>query len=195
MLPNNSWSSVPVLSEFLPPHNNPPVTRLTAQDAGPIALDDISQGLRARIWTATWNPANGEIRLDNGALLTTVASLTELSLSFDQAGRPFLAYAAAGSVYIRWYDSSVSAAVTTLIAAGDQPFCHLDERRPEFVGESDVLLIYRRGESVYLRQQRDRFLIEYPTPINNAALATIEAFSMAKNNRVQIKYRAALPQP
>lgn len=188
MLPNNSWSSEAVPAALLPPHNNPPVTRLAAQDAGPIALNDISQGLRARIWTATWNPANGEIRLDDGTLLTTVASLTELSLSFDQAGRPFLAYAAGGSVYIRWYDSSVSATVTTLIATGDQPFCHLDERRPEFVGESDVLLIYRRAGAVYYRRQRDRFLNELPTPLNSAGGIYIVAFGMAANNRMQVKY-------
>jgi hypothetical protein len=190
MLPSDSWSTLPQEAEFLPPHNTKQPDRLTARDAGPIAVNDISQGLRARIWTL--NYTGGDVVLAGHGALFSDAGVTELSLTFDQSGRPFVAYRTSGMVKIWWFDPIAGENAITDIAMGDQPFCHLDERRPELVGISDVLLIYRRGGSIYLRQQRDRFTIEYATPIVDAQNVTIDAWGLSAGNRMQIEYRAAL---
>lgn len=186
MLPNNSWSSEAVPAALVPPHDKPPALRTVARDAGPVALGDVTQGLLARIWAATWSQIGGEIRMDDGTLLATVPALDWLGLTFDQSGRYFLTWHNAGAVFIRWYDSSAGQVVTTEIAAGDQPFCYLDERRPELVETSDVLLLYRRGNSAFLRRQRDRFLIEYVTPVSGITGLSLDAFAMNVIGRMQI---------
>jgi hypothetical protein len=188
MLPSNSWSTDPHYSQFLPPHDSPQVDRLVSRDAGPIAVGDSSQGLRARIWTARY--AGGVVSLDGHGDLFAQAGITEISLTFDQNGRPIIAFTAAGSVFVWWFDTLTSDNEIVTIAVGDQPFVHLDERRPQFSSGADAILIYRRDGSIYYRRQRDRFLTELATPITDAAAVAIESFGMTVGNRLQIQFRA-----
>lgn len=188
MLPNDSWSSAPQPSDFLPPHNADRFDPLTAQDAGPIAVSDITQGLRARMWTATCD--GSAVALEGYGELFSDTGITQISLTFDQAGKPFVAYAAGGMVKIWWFDPTAGDTVTTEISMGDQPFAHLDERRPELVGISDVIILYRAAGALRYRKQRDRFLVEMSTPIANASQLAIRAFGMSTGGRLQVKYLA-----
>ena len=149
MLPNDSWSSFPQAAGFLPPHDAPSVNPLVAQDMGPIAVNDVTQGLRARLWTATCD-GSAVTLVGHGELLSDTA-ITQISLTFDQAGKPFVAYAAGGMVKIWWFDPIAAANVITEIAMGDQPFAHLDERRPELVSISDVIILYRAAGALRYR--------------------------------------------
>lgn len=188
MLPNNSWSSSPQPSEFLAPQDVDRTDPLMAQDVGPIAVNDVTQGLRARLWTATSD--GSAVTLEGYGELFSDTAITQISLTFDQAGKPFVAYAAGGMVKIWWFDPIAAANVITEIAIGDQPFAHLDERRPELVGISDVLILYRTGGSLRYRQQRDRFLTDRETPISDAAQLSLVQWGMSAGNRMQAKYMA-----
>lgn len=188
MLPSDSWSSDPQPSEFLAPHNADRVDPLVAQDMGPIAVNDVTQGLRARLWTATCD--GSAVTLVGHGELFSDTEITQISLTFDQAGKPFVAYAAGGMVKIWWFDPIASANVVTEIAIGDQPFAHLDERRPELVSISDVIILYRAAGALRYRKQRDRFLVEQSTPISSASNLSIRAFGMSTGGRLQVKYLA-----
>ena len=188
MLPNNQWASQPVVDDIIAPRDKAKVNPTTSSDNGPIAIQNTSKGLMAKIWTASYNSVTGSVTLQDGTNLFTDVNLKELSLTFNQTGNPFVAFRSATRIKIWWYDSLLSNYTIKDVAAGDQPFCYLDERRPEFSANSDVFLLYHRNGEIFYRLQRDRFDVEYSTGIIGGADIVIECFGMAKNNRLQIKY-------
>ena len=188
MLPNNTWSSQPIVSDIIAPRDKAKINATTSSDNGPIAIRNISRGLLAKIWTASYNSITGSVTLQDGTNLFTDVNLKELSLTFNQNGDPFVAFRSGTRIKIWWYDPQTSSYTIKDLTVGDQPFCYLDERRPEFSSSSDVLLIYHRNGEILYRQQRDRFDIEYSTGIIGGSDIVIECFGMAKNNRMQIKY-------
>lgn len=190
MLPNNQWSSLPVIADLIYPRDTKP-SATTSLDYGPIAIQNTTQGLRTKVWTASYDATSGAVKLQDGSLLFVEKDIKELDLTFNQTANPFIAYRVGSNIKIFWYDVTIPAYTTKVIGIGDQPFCFLDERRPEFSSKSDIILIYHRDGSVYYRRQRDRFEIEFSTGITNKENLVIENFGMAKNNRLQIKYYEA----
>ena len=187
MLPNNQWSSMPVIADLLYPRDTKE-SLLSSKDYGPIAVQNTTQGLKAKVWSVSYDSASGAVRLQDGSLLFVEKNIKELDLTFNQTANPFVAYRVGSNIKIFWYDTTTSTYVNKTIGLGDQPFCYLDERRPEFSAKSDVILIYHRNGSVYYRLQRDRFDIERPTGITGKTNLVIENFGMAKNNRLLIKF-------
>ena len=188
MLPNNQWSSQAVVDDLLNPRDKKKINATTSSDNGPIAINNTSRGLMAKIWTASYNNVTGLITLQDGTKLFTDVNLKELSLTFNQNGDPFIAFRSGTRIKIWWFDPLLSNYTIKDITSGDQPFCYLDERRPEFSANSDVFIIYRRAGEIFYRLQRDRFDVEYSTGIVGGTDIVIECFGMAKNNRLQIKY-------
>ena len=188
MLPNNQWASQAVVDGIIAPRDKVKVNATTSSDNGPIAIQNTSKGLMAKIWTASYNSVTGSVTLQDGTNLFTDVNLKELSLTFNQSGNPFVAFRSATRIKIWWYDPLLSNYTIKDVTTGDQPFCYLDERRPEFSANSDVFLLYHRDGEIFYRLQRDRFDVEYSTGIIGGTDIVIECFGMAKNNRLQIKY-------
>ena len=188
MLPNNQWASQAVVDDIIAPRDKAKVNPTTSSDNGPIAVQNTSKGLMAKIWTASYNSVTGAVKLQDGTNLFTDVNLKELSLTFNQTGNPFVAFRSTARIKIWRYDPLLSNYTIKDVTAGDQPFCYLDERRPEFSANSDVFLLYHRNGEIFYRLQRDRFDVEYSTGIIGGADIVIECFGMAKNNRLQIKY-------
>lgn len=96
-------------------------------------------------------------------------TIEQIALSFDQLGRPIVFYRVLGNqLKLRWYDSLAGQNVTTLIGYGTDPKASFDYPTDTSAGFSDVLLNYVRKNRLYMRVQRDRFLIEYPVFPNQA---------------------------
>ena len=188
MLPNNQWASQAVIDDIIAPRDKAKVNATTSSDNGPIAIQNTSKGLMAKIWTASYNSVTGSVTLQDGTNLFTDTNLKELSLTFNQNAAPFIAFRSATRIKIWWYDPLLSNYTIKDVTTGDQPFCYLDERRPEFSANSDVFLLYHRDGEIFYRLQRDRFDVEYSTGIIGGTDIVIECFGMAKNNRLQIKY-------
>ena len=187
MLPNNKWSSTPVAAGLLYPRDSKE-SLLSSSDYGPIAVQNTSQGLSAKVWKVTYDTTSGAVRLHDGSLLFVEKDIKELDLTFNQTANPFVAYRVGANIKIYWYDTTTSSYTNKTIGVGDQPFCYLDERRPEFSNKSDVILIYHRAGTVYYRLQRELFDIEHTTGITGRTNLVIENFGMAKNNRLLIKF-------
>ena len=92
MLPNNQWASQAVVDGIIAPRDKAKVNPTTSSDNGPIALNNPSRGLMAKIWTASYNSITGAIKLQDGTSLFTDVNLKELSLTFNQNGDPFIAF-------------------------------------------------------------------------------------------------------
>ncbi len=160
MIPQDRLSSEPRPSALLLPNPQPQLTR--SRSLGGIALNDPSQGLSVRVWTAQTDGTT--VTVSDGAVVTTLFSgvnVTEVSLAFDQNMRPTVAFVDSGLARLFWFDALAAAQVTTDIGAGIiNPRLTLDDARESQRANSDIILAYVRNGSLFYRQQRDRFTIE-----------------------------------
>lgn len=202
MLPDNRLSSASIFAGFLVPDR---VNDLIDYEWGGTDIQDASSGLQVKIWTCFYQ--DGWICITDNAGIThqllEVAHVTQLSFAFSFSMRPYVTYVANGIAYLWWYDTSLSAYVTTAYDAEHlTPQLALDDHRAEQSANADVILAYIRNDTLYYRQQRDRFQIEY-------ALGTASALvqiGMTKNyrfafalkvvvNRFNIYYDQAIIEP
>lgn len=163
MMPDKVLSTQVIAAAFLAPRDQPKHP-LIDYSLGGVAIQDASQGLRSKIWT-------GEMVGDTVTLsapgvtpvgFLSVSGITEFSFTFDQNMNPFITYATGGSCFYYWFDTTLGAYVTTALPAGSaNPRCSLDDPRDLQSAASDILLAYIRAQTLCLRAQRDRYLIEY----------------------------------
>lgn len=145
------------------------VSLLEDWELGGIGIQDPSQGLRVQTWRG-YVSTNGKsilISAPNTAAITKYTAsgtntISEVSITFDQNMRPIIAFVESGVPKLQWYDSvSQTEIVTTLALDVRSPRVSLDNKRRFFEVSSDVILAYIRGGNLYIRQQRDRYTIEY----------------------------------
>jgi hypothetical protein len=123
--------------------------------------------------------------------------IKQISLSFDQLGRPVVFYRVGDdTLKLYWYDPVQQAAVLTVLTTGIDPTAQFDY--PHDTGKSftDILLFYVRDNAIYMRIQRDRFAVEYATPVAGERLGVnIVSAGFRSDNRFQVEYRAAAECP
>jgi len=168
MIPMGRLSTVPHEAEFYSPDDIDPENSLIDYELGGIGLNDPSQGLKVQTWTCRADAKTGDVTLEASNYIQTVAfnapGITEVSLTFDQNMRPFFAFVQNGQAKFRWYDTALGAnRITDLDPFDYSPRCTLDDKRPwqTALGDNDIILAYMRGDSLYYRQQRDRYEDEY----------------------------------
>jgi hypothetical protein len=146
---------------------------------GGIALQDASQGLEVQTWYLDVNDSGDFLlRADSVAqtLLFTRPGTTWARLSFDQNMFPIISFVQSGQPYYYWYDPLIPAFQFVPMDVGVTfPCVTMDDKRALEIrlGTNDVILAYLRGGSLYYRQQRDRYGVEYllapapsyPTPV------------------------------
>jgi hypothetical protein len=133
-------------------------------ELGGIALNDPSQGLLYQMWTAEYTGGNVVVSAPSVAttLLFSRPDIESISLGFDQNMRPAIAFMQAGQAWLWWYDTNVNTQVFTQLDPGITSIaCCTDEKRQTQTDVSDIIVAYIRAGSLYYRQQRDRFQIEY----------------------------------
>lgn len=193
MMPDNVLSTVPVPSAFLPPRNQP-WQALIDYDNGPIGISDPSRGLFARQWRGRY--VDGFVVYDAPGVapfqVAAVEDLAELSITFDQNGRPCFAYKAkSGACKMYWFNTLDNAyEFFDLGSTTITPRVVLDDKRPNTYAQanSDILLAYVRGSTLYFRQQRDRFTIER-TLSSTWSTKGLARIGMGLNFRMQYEER------
>lgn len=171
MLPNNELAATPHISGFqVPVKTLLPTDKLQDWEMGGVALNDPSAGLFVQVWKFTLeiDPSTGDSTVSTEApgapktLLFTGSYITEIAGAFDQNMNPMVAYMESGTPKFWWWDPTAGAMVHTTLPTGSFDLrCSLDDKRRFNISESDVILSYVRGGSLYYRRQRDRYLIEY----------------------------------
>ena len=162
---------------------------------GPIAIQDPSQGLGIRLWQA--RAVGAEVLISAPGIpefvwYTHSDDIEQVSLSFDQNGRPCVTFVDdVGGTYLRWFDPVPNAVVTFDLGAFNAvtPRVTLDDNRPFNGANSDVILGYVRAGVVRYRQQRDRFTIEYTPTIGpggpQATASAVRHISMNQSLRLE----------
>lgn len=138
---------------------------LVDYETGGIGLNDSSQGMLVQIW-------KGEVRNSREVfvsapntpptfVLSAGYALTEISIAFDQNMHPCIAFMENGLSKLYWYDTTIPGPTyITLPAGARNPKITLDDKRPLESGNSDIILAYMNGTSLYFRMQRERFTVE-----------------------------------
>lgn len=189
MLPENTYSSVPVGGLFLTPDERI-TSPLIDWERGGVDLLDASQGMDVQNWTCyTGDQYNVFVKPENGVptLLFQDNGIEALSFCFDQNMRWSVAYIKQGILTLRWFDSSSNGRVVSEFGPAQNPKMTLDDKRTFNILNSDMLLAYIRGSSLYYRQQRDRFQIEYTLRTGLFPNTKLKNIGMADNFRVQFE--------
>jgi len=163
MIPGAALSTTPVPDPFVGGRANR-TTRLLDYEDGGLAIGDASMGSQYQQWRCRL--VGNDVILDaaNVAPVTIYSGtgITEISFTFDQAMRHYLAFVQDGIAKLQWYDATLSQVVVTSFGADVKtPRVFLDDKRLGQVASSDVILAYIRLGQLCYRQQRDRFTIEY----------------------------------
>ena len=163
---------------------------------GPIALQDPSAGLLVKIWQARALQDGADVLISADgvaeyAWYSHTKVIEQVSLAFDQNGRPVVVFVDAdGAAFLRWFDPVLEQIVTADISSyATTPRVTLDDARPFNIANSDVILGYVRDGVVRYRRQRDRFDTEY-TPLvgvggQPATATALRHISMNSNLRLK----------
>jgi hypothetical protein len=187
MLPEGSPSSTDVRAVFLQP-DDAARDPLVDFEMGGIHVNDPSLGLNYQQWRAWATETTVRLSIVGGAEEQElfVATVTELSLTFDQNMRPTVAFMEAGACLLYWFDPVPAENVMFNIDDAYSPFVTLDDKRDPMLQNSDIILAYLRGQSCYYRIQRERFLIEHLLQAGlPSGTSRIVNFGMNRQNRLE----------
>lgn len=158
---------------------------------GPINIGDISKGLNYQIWWAEIEDNNKAFLMSNNQareIFIEQDGISELSLSFDGNGRPIVAFVANNTTFLKWFNSASGIYEITNFGNNlKSPKVFMDDKRPYFQGESDVIFLYVKTNTKELayRLQGDRFGVEYIIASNVSG--KILRFGMLSNYRLGIR--------
>lgn len=163
-IPGNTLSTAVHSDDFRGGRASPKLSITKDFETGPTELNDTSAGLLVKTWVF-------EILADTLVVYpeatpsqkTTISSghgeLTEISGTFDQNGRPIVAYVEDGSAKLRWFDPVPATFVVTDYGLTVlNPRVALDDKRFLQNAASDIIFSYILNGGLYIRVQRERYL-------------------------------------
>jgi hypothetical protein len=200
MLPDHVLSTKPIIAPFLFPRDGEP-SPIVDYELGGIALNDPTEGLRYQPWKAKLKIGVnyiGEVYISavnyTETLHYTASGISSVSMTFDQNMNPAIAYMQQGTAKLRWYDTTIPGYSIISLPAGSQfPRCCLDDKRELQTAASDIILSYVRDGTLYFREQRDRFLVEYT--LRTGIVSNLTMLGMNKVNRMQFAFGTIVYPP
>lgn len=213
MIPNSpEWSAINTVSDYpeLDLVKPSPLFIDSEYDVslGPINLNDSQGRLDSRYWFIYQNSDTNQILVcgaeDNQwgepiELFNESGTVWEISLTFDQLGRPLVFYRiSADTLKLYWYNPVLEQTELKALAQGIDPNAGFDAPQDTGQSYSDAMLFYVRENIIYMRIQRDRFETEYVTP-SIGDNVELRSSGMRVDNRYQVVYRHELtnyvPEP
>lgn len=192
-----NWSSLTDIKPYPQPAFDKPAmpSGVAAISLGPVSLNNSQGKLNSRYWLVT--QVAGQVLIQGQELFSWASPVTlfnepdviqQISLTFDQLGRPLVFYrTGVNTLKLYWYDPVIQQNVNVQITTGIDPVACFDF--PQATGESftDALLFYTRNNRIYMRVQRDRFNIEYYTGVEEEGIR-LESAGLRVDNRLQVVY-------
>ena len=141
---------------------------------GPTGINDPSKELNNKFWAAYADTGNLYLRdtvnSTDTLILNEIDGIAKVSLAFDQNANDTYAYITdTGVLKLRFFDSLIPGDSLVDLGPAQSVTLTMDMKYYPSSGQSDILLYYIRDGAIYCRVQRDRFLIEYATPVTTGA--------------------------
>lgn len=160
MLPSTNLSSLAITESFRVP------LRYKSDidyELGGIDFKDTTQGLECCLWTSEYDGSTLTISTpDVSYVVITDTGIDHHSFTFDQNMNPCVIFTKGISTYMYWYDPVIGKQTTTLMpVVMEDAQISLDDHRPYFSSNSDIILSYVRDGKLYYRVQRERYLQEH----------------------------------
>ncbi len=161
-------------------------------EMGGVGIQDPSQGLLVKEWTAEAKPDGVYLSAADVPqfLYHAQSNINHIALAFDFNMNPALAWTLVdGSSAIHWYDATTNSFTTTALPAGSiTPCATLDDHRQMFASGADIIVAYLNTGKLCYRQLRDRFATErvLTTGLTSPGLIAI---GMNAGNRMQFRMR------
>jgi hypothetical protein len=187
MIPGGNFTTIPVVTALQPPYDLPydPVSQIVP---GGIALSDPSEGRLYQNWEISYDGANINIKpvLSSVVFTLPMPGVLTVSLAFDNnMGLAFAWQTLAGS-NLYYFDTDLSAYTTKIFPGTTSCRVCVDEPRDYYNADSDVMIGYTRSNTLYYRQQRDKYNIEYTVGATNR---TLRKMAPSLGNRLQFELR------
>jgi hypothetical protein len=176
--------------------------RYLAEDyeAGPKAIQDVSEGLDYQIWQMRWEHLTSTFVLTPetfGAPISfhTAPLVDHCSFCFDQNGNATLVYRTAGSYELYWFDTNINGYTITAYPEFTSAMLSLDDKRQTQTNSSDMLLWYTIQQpdlsyNLYNREQRDRFLNAYLFAENTPPYIYKAGMNTQLRGQLELRYSA-----
>jgi len=171
---------------------------------GPEEIGNSEGTINNRFWLVYFDPIDMMVKLcastedyweDPINLFELDYIISEVALTFDQLGRPHVLFNdKEENARLYWYDPTSSMADIKELGKGTSLVAQFDSIDNTSETFSDILLFYVKNDTVYMRIQRDRFDVEYPTPATGVGVSIIES-GINVNSRFQISYRTEVDKP
>lgn len=162
---------------------------------GPVALQDLVDGLLAKAWYARYDNTAGKVYLaaskDDTRLgwsaevelfTYTGDDIVALSLAFDATGRPVVAMERNGNLWVRYYDGDAYQLTNT--GAGISPA--LLHQNPDSAAWRVLFLLYESGSDIVYRVASDDYATSRDSLSNLATDQRIERSILDSLNRVHL---------
>lgn len=159
---------------------------------GPVAINDPSKELNNKFWAAYADAGDlylsDTVDLTNTLILSEPDGIAKVALAFDQNANDTYAYITdLGELKLRFYDSLIPGDSLVSFGVVQSMTLAMDIKYYPSSDQSDILLYYIRDGAIYCRIQRDRFLIEYATPVITGASRLLDS-GMRKDYRFQVRW-------
>lgn len=158
-------------------------------EMGSVVLNQPAADRSTHLWRAysdgssVWVTRND---VDEPTLVFTGSEITQIALAFDQSMRPHIAYVEGGISKFYFYETLTAQFSVMVLQDATYPRTCSDDKRSFFLGQDDVILGYMKGDSLYLRFQRERFLVEHLFAANTGKTVLIQ-MGMSNANRMQFR--------
>lgn len=162
MIPQGQFTPSPVVSGFVPPADES-YDPLRESHRGGLGLSDASKGRNVKNWQVRYETGSINLYVEGTTppvYTLAVAGVQAISLAFDNNMRPVFCWQSSAGSTLRYYDTVGEAYTTILIAGASSGRCCVDDVRDIHNEFSDVIWAYVRDDTLYYRQQRDRYGVE-----------------------------------
>jgi len=162
MIPANTFTPIPVISNFQAPYDLP-YQPLTQHVLGGVAIGNPSLGRQVKIWTVNYNGVSITVKPIDGPIAFTLvaADVQTVSLAFDNNMGLVIGWMTSIDAKLYYYDTLLAAYTIRTFVGPTSCRVVVDDARDFYTAQSDVIFGYTMAGNLYWRQQRDRYDVQY----------------------------------
>lgn len=161
-IPFHLITPIPIQSAFVAPWDEPydPLIQVVL---GGTAIGSGELGREVKKWTVFYEDDTIKVAPEDGAIAYTLAVMGVLtcSLSFDANMQVTIAYTKSDGSYLYYFNSLTGVFTTLRIEGSGSCRVCVDDPRLFNSTASDVVFSYVIDDTLFYREQRDRYAIEY----------------------------------